>query len=90
MFKLTANAAVLDKPDRWGKKLSEVHAGFDVHVVGIALSYVQIRMKSGLEGFIPTSADAVGRRRFASADNRRRPLAGKNCGAARCCFFQAS
>lgn len=56
MFKLTANAAVLDKPNRWGKKLSEVHAGFDVHVVGIALSYVQIRMKSGLEGFIPTSS----------------------------------
>jgi len=56
IFKLTANAAVLDKPNRWGKKLSEVHAGFDVHVVGIALSYVQIRMKSGLEGFIPTSA----------------------------------
>lgn len=56
IFKLTKNAAVLDKPNRWGKKLSEVHAGFDVHVIGIALSYVKIRMKSGLEGFIPTSA----------------------------------
>lgn len=56
IFKLTANAAVLDKPNRWGKKLSEVHAGHDVHAIGIALSYVQIRMRSGLEGFIPTSA----------------------------------
>jgi hypothetical protein len=56
IFKLTANAAVLDKPNRWGKKLSEVHAGHDVHAVGVALSYVQIRMRSGLEGFIPTSA----------------------------------
>ncbi|MHB8384419.1 MAG: hypothetical protein ACYDC3_19010 [Candidatus Binataceae bacterium] len=56
VFRLTANAAVLDQPNRWGKKLSEVHAGRDVHVVGIALSYVQIRMRSGLEGFIPTSA----------------------------------
>jgi hypothetical protein len=56
IFRLTANAAVLDKPNRWGKKLSEVHAGHDVHAIGIALSYVQIRMRSGLEGFIPTSA----------------------------------
>ena len=56
IFKLTKNAAVLDQPNRWGKKLSEVHAGFDVHVIGVALSYVKIRMKSGLEGFIPTSA----------------------------------
>ncbi len=56
IFRLTHNAAVLDKPNRWGKKLSEVHASHDVHVVGIALNYVQIRMKSGLQGFIPTSA----------------------------------
>ncbi|HUY28425.1 MAG TPA: hypothetical protein VMV27_13505 [Candidatus Binataceae bacterium] len=56
MFKLTKNAAVLDKPNRWGKKLAEVHTPHDVHVVGIALGYVKIRMKSGLEGFIPTSA----------------------------------
>jgi hypothetical protein len=33
-----------------------VHQGHAVHVVGIALSYMKIRMKSGLEGYIPSSA----------------------------------
>ena len=56
VFMLSHNAAVLDKPNRWGKKLSEVHKGHNVHIVGIALNYVRIRMKSGLEGYIPMSA----------------------------------
>ena len=56
IFRLSHDAAVLDKPNRWGKKLSEVHTGHDVHVVGLALSYARIRMKSGLEGFIPLTA----------------------------------
>ena len=28
----------------------------NVHVVGLSLDYMQIRMKSGLEGFIPMTA----------------------------------
>ncbi len=56
IFNLTSNASVLEKPNRWAKKLSEVHKGHDVHVVGIALNYMKIRMKSGLEGFIPITA----------------------------------
>ncbi len=56
VFVLTRDAAVLEKPNRWSKKLSEVHKGHNVHIVGLSLSYMQIRMKSGLEGFIPTSA----------------------------------
>ena len=56
LFHLTHDAAVLDKPNRWAKKVSEVHMGRDVHVVGIALDYMRIRMKSGLEGFIPMTA----------------------------------
>ena len=56
VFVLTHDAAVLDKPNRWAKKLAEVHAGHNVHVVGLSLDYMQIRMKSGLEGFIPMSA----------------------------------
>jgi hypothetical protein len=55
-FMLTHDAPVLDAPNHWGKKLSEVHKGHAVHVVGIALSYMKIRMKSGLEGYIPSSA----------------------------------
>ncbi len=56
VFVLSHNAAVVDKPNRWAKKLAEVHQGHNVHVVGIALNYMRIRMKSGLEGFIPITA----------------------------------
>jgi hypothetical protein len=56
LFMLTHDAPVLDAPNHWGKKLSEVHKGHAVHVVGIALSYMKIRMRSGLEGYIPSSA----------------------------------
>jgi len=56
VFVLTHDAGVLDKPNRWGKKVAEVHQNKNVHVVGIALNYMRIRMKSGLEGYIPTSA----------------------------------
>jgi hypothetical protein len=56
VFVLTHDAAVLDKPNRWGKKLAEVHATHKVHVVGLSLDYMKIRMKSGLEGYIPTTA----------------------------------
>jgi hypothetical protein len=56
LFHLSHDAAVLQKPNKWSKKLSEVHAGHDVHVVAISLNYAQIRMRSGLEGFIPLSS----------------------------------
>jgi hypothetical protein len=56
LFMLTHDAPVLDAPNHWGKKVSEVHQGHAVHVVGIALSYMKIKMKSGLEGYIPASA----------------------------------
>ena len=53
---LSTDAAVLSQPNRYGKRLSEVHLGHDVHVVGVSLNYVKIRMKSGLEGYIPMTA----------------------------------
>jgi hypothetical protein len=56
VFLLSHDAGVLDKPNRWAKKLAEVHQGHNVHVVGISLNYARIRMKSGLEGFIPMTA----------------------------------
>ena len=56
IFMLTHDAPVLDAPNHWGRKLSEVHQGHAVHVVGVALSYMKIKMKSGLEGYIPASA----------------------------------
>ena len=56
VFMLTHDAAVLDKPNRWGKKLAEVHSHHNVHAVGLSLNYMRIRMKNGLEGFIPITA----------------------------------
>ena len=56
IFTLTSDYAVLEKPNKWSKKLSEVHKGHNVHVIGVALDYTKIRMKSGLEGYIPMSA----------------------------------
>ncbi len=55
-FVLTQDAALLEAPNRWARKLAEVHRGHNVHVVGIALNYLRIRMKSGLSGFIPVTA----------------------------------
>ena len=56
IFTLTSDSAVLEKPNKWSKKLSEVHKGHNVHVIGIALNYTKIRMKSGLEGYVPMRA----------------------------------
>jgi hypothetical protein len=55
-FLLTADASVLSEPNHAAKKLAEVHQGKNVHVVGIALSYMKIRMKDGVEGYIPITA----------------------------------
>jgi len=56
VFTLTHDAGVFEKPNRWSNKINTVHQGHNVHVIGISLNYMQIRMKSGLEGFITTSA----------------------------------
>ena len=56
IFVLSHDAPVLSQPNHWGKKLSEVHRGHAVHIVGVALNYAKIKMRSGLEGFIPMTA----------------------------------
>jgi hypothetical protein len=56
IMRLSTDAAVLSQPNRYGKRLSEVHQGHDVHVIGVAMNYIKIRMKSGLEGYIPMTA----------------------------------
>jgi uncharacterized protein YgiM (DUF1202 family) len=56
IFTLTSDSAVLEKPNKWSKKVSEVHKGHNVHVIGVALDYTKIRMKSGLEGYVRMSA----------------------------------
>ncbi len=56
IMRLSTDAAVLSQPNRYGKRLSEVHQGHDVHVIGVSMNYMKIRMKSGLEGYIPMTA----------------------------------
>jgi len=55
-FFLTSDSPVYNRPNRWGRKVSAVHKGHAVHVIGMALEYMKIRMKDGLEGFIPRVA----------------------------------
>jgi len=56
VFMLSKDAGVLDAPNKWAKKVAEVHQGHNVQVTGIALNYLQIKMKSGLVGYIPMTA----------------------------------
>ncbi len=55
-FFLTSDSPVYDRANRWGRRVAEVHKGHAVHVIGVALEYMKIRMKDGLEGFIPSVA----------------------------------
>ena len=56
VMRLSTDAGVLSQPNRYGKRLSQVHQGHDVHVIGISMNFMKIRMKSGLEGYIPLTA----------------------------------
>jgi hypothetical protein len=56
LFVLTSNAPVLSAPNRWARKLNEVHKGHNVHIIGIAPNYFEIQMRSGLKGYIVQSA----------------------------------
>ena len=55
-FLLTADSPVFAAPNQFAQKVAEVHRGQYVHVIGHALSYVQIRMKDGTQGFVPMTA----------------------------------
>jgi hypothetical protein len=52
---LSDDSPVRERPNKWGKQLAEVNKGHHVQVVGVAPGYVEIRMRSGLRGFIPYS-----------------------------------
>lgn len=56
IFQLTRDADVREEPNHWAKKVAEVHKGHNVHIIGVALNYMKIRMKNGIEGFIPASS----------------------------------
>lgn len=56
IFQLTHDSEVLEEPNHWSKKAGQVHRGHSVHVIGVAMNYMKIRMKNGTEGFIPATA----------------------------------
>lgn len=56
VFTLTSNSPLLDEPNRWGSKVSEVHKGRAIHVIGIAPGYLKVQMAGGVEGFVPVNA----------------------------------
>lgn len=56
IFQLTRDTPVLSQPSHFGQKLAEVHSGHDVHVIGSSMTYMKIRMRDGLEGYITASA----------------------------------
>lgn len=55
-FLLTADSPVYAEPNRWAKRVAEVHKGHHAHVIGMSLNYIKIKMKSGTEGFVPITA----------------------------------
>jgi Bacterial SH3 domain len=55
-FLLTADSPVFAAPNQFAQKMAEVHRGKYVHVIGHALSYMQIRMKDGTQGYVPMTA----------------------------------
>jgi tetratricopeptide (TPR) repeat protein len=55
-FLLTHNSAVYQNPDATSSVLAQVHRRRYVHVTGINGSWLQVTLRNGTVGFIPTSA----------------------------------
>jgi tetratricopeptide (TPR) repeat protein len=55
-FQLTKNSPVYQNADQTSAVVGQVHRGRWVNVTGIAGDWLQIRMKNGTVGFIPTAA----------------------------------
>jgi hypothetical protein len=55
-FILSRDTGVYAQSHLSSQQLTTVHRGRNVHVVGVEFSFLKIRMKSGLEGFIPVQA----------------------------------
>jgi hypothetical protein len=53
---LTSNSRVYARPNLASQPLAEVHQNHNVHVIGVELNYLKIKMHSGLEGYIPVSS----------------------------------
>jgi hypothetical protein len=56
VFSVTHNSPVYEKPSQHSRRVAELHTPGDVQVIGIAPDYLNVRMRSGIEGFAPTTA----------------------------------
>src|SRR5262245_9185062 len=56
MFLLTKNSSVYQTPDETSTVVGQVHRKKYVHVIGIAGNYLQIKLRNGTIGFVPTTA----------------------------------
>ncbi len=55
-FRLTKNSPVYQNPDQTGAVVGQVHRGRWVNVTGITGDWLQVRLRNGSVGFIPTAA----------------------------------
>jgi len=53
---LTADSPVYQRPNLLSPPIAEVHRTRNAHVIGVELNYLKIRMRNGVEGYIPVSA----------------------------------
>jgi Tfp pilus assembly protein PilF len=56
VFLLTKNSPVYESPDTTSNVVGQVHKKKYVHVVGLAGSYLQIKLRNGTVGFVPETA----------------------------------
>lgn len=56
VFSVIHNSPVYEKPSRYSRQVAEVHTPGRVQVTGIAPNYMKVRMRSGVEGFVPENA----------------------------------
>ena len=55
-FAVMHNFPVYEKPNQRSRQVASVHSPGSVQVIGNTPGYLKVRMRSGVEGFVPTEA----------------------------------
>jgi len=56
LFRVVHNSPVFEKASMYSGRVAEVHTPGEVVVIGVAPKYLKVRMRSGVEGFVPATA----------------------------------
>jgi hypothetical protein len=56
IFRVVHNSPVFGKASRYSSRVAEVRTPGQVNVIGVAPNYLKVRMRSGVEGFVPAAA----------------------------------